>query len=98
MRFVLSLLAMIAAPVLAQDQNQEPDQALVEADASTPEDDLDCALFLSLILGSGDPEITPDDEIGIASGMAYFSRALRGGSRKQSCCGHGEALSSLCRK
>jgi len=38
----------------------------------SPEDDLDCALYIGGLLGSGDGVMTPDAETGLVSTMTYF--------------------------
>ncbi|KEO91660.1 hypothetical protein EH31_03025 [Erythrobacter longus] len=57
--------------VSAQD-NQEPLNTEQSGQGFSPEDDLDCALYIGGLLGSDDGVMTSDAQTGLVSAMTYF--------------------------
>lgn len=69
-RFVIIVplaLGLAALPIAAQDPPAEQ-----TAPVYTPEDDLDCAMFVSAVLGTMGDTATAEDTSGLISGMTYF--------------------------
>ncbi len=60
-------LGLAALPIAAQEAPAE--QA---APVYTPEDDLDCAMFVSAVLGTLGEDASAEDASGLISGMTYF--------------------------
>jgi hypothetical protein len=60
-------LSLAALPIVAQEAPVEE-----SAPVYTPEDDLDCAMFVSVVLGSLGDNATAEDMSGLISGMTYF--------------------------
>lgn len=63
MRVALACLFCLAVPAVAQDDYQP---------AFTPEDDLDCALYVGALMAEMDATMTPDNRTGLTSAFTYF--------------------------
>ncbi len=59
----LAITALASAPLAAQD-DYEP--------GFTPEDDLDCALYIGALMAEMDASMTPDNRTGLTSAFTYF--------------------------
>ncbi|MEM6909709.1 MAG: hypothetical protein AAF494_13625 [Pseudomonadota bacterium] len=62
---VWALGTVFTAPALAL-QNADP------VAEPTPEDDLDCAILVSMLLAAQEDTLSPEQRIGLVSGMTYF--------------------------
>lgn len=62
-------MASLAVPVAAQDTPAADDQLVP---SPTPQDDLDCALFVSYVLGNLEDQSDAQQLAGLSAGVAYF--------------------------
>ncbi|MEE4199118.1 hypothetical protein [Erythrobacter sp.] len=58
--------ALLATPVLAQDG------AAPSEGGFTPEDDLDCALYVGALMAESEAELTPDSRTALTGAFTYF--------------------------
>lgn len=63
----LAALAIGSTPLLAQE-GAPPDTG-----AFTPEDDLDCAMYVGALMAESEAEMTPESRVALTSAFTYFT-------------------------
>lgn len=64
--FALAAAALLAAPVAAQDTP-------ASGDGFTPDDDLDCVIYIGSLLADGDEQGDADRRVALSSSITYFA-------------------------
>ncbi|MEM7779145.1 MAG: hypothetical protein AAF697_01995 [Pseudomonadota bacterium] len=64
---------LLVAPLSAQDEDQPPAQPPTQhAPAFAPEEDLDCAIYVSALIAESQVKMTPESRAALTGAFTYF--------------------------